>query len=70
MIFWNQAKDDDLIYVAFYKTKAYQHLIHNPLKLCKGVLQTKWKKLPLIQIIPPMRIYPPKCEMLPSLNNN
>ncbi len=42
MIFWNQAKDDDLIYVAFYKTKAYRHLIHNPLKLCKGVLQTKW----------------------------
>jgi hypothetical protein len=25
MTFWNQAKDDDLIYVAFYKTKAYQH---------------------------------------------
>jgi hypothetical protein len=37
MIFWNEAKDDDLIYVTFYKTKAYQHLIHNPLKLCKGV---------------------------------
>jgi len=35
--------------------------IHDPLKLSKGIFQTKWQKLQFIQIILPTMIDSPKC---------
>jgi hypothetical protein len=46
---------------AFSKCKTHQHLIHDSSKFCEGILQTKWQKLPLVQIILPMGINPQKC---------
>jgi hypothetical protein len=60
MISWGKLKND-VINVAFGKTKTYQHLIHDLLKLCKGIFQTKWQKLPLVQTILPMGVNCPKC---------
>jgi hypothetical protein len=45
MIFWNQAKDDGLIYVAFYKTKLYQHLIHKPFKTLQRCFSNQMAKI-------------------------
>ncbi len=58
--------------VAFGKTKTYQHLIHDLLKIWKGILQTKWKKIQLVQIILPMEINSQKChlDLVPSFNDN
>jgi hypothetical protein len=61
MISWGQTKNNDVINVAFGKTKTYQHSIHDPLKLCKGISQTKWQKLPLVQTIFSMGVNSPKC---------
>jgi len=60
MISWGQAKNNDIINVAFGKTKTHQHLIHDPLKFCRGIFQTKQKKLPLAQTILPMGVNSPK----------
>jgi hypothetical protein len=30
------------------------------MKFCKGIFQTKWQKLPLVQTILPMGVNPPK----------
>ncbi len=46
MISWGQGKNNDVINVAFGKTKTYQHLIYDHLKLCTDIFQTKWQKLP------------------------
>jgi len=48
MISWGQTKNKDVINVAFNKTKTHQYSIHDLLKFCKGILQTKWQKLPLV----------------------
>ncbi len=41
MISWGQAKNNDVINVTFGKIKIYQHSIHDLLKFCKGIFQTK-----------------------------
>jgi hypothetical protein len=56
MISWGQIKNNDVINVAFGKTKTCQHSIHDLLKFCKGIFQTKWQKLPLVQTILPMGV--------------
>ncbi len=43
------------------KIKTRQHLIHDPLTFYKGVFQTKWQKLSLIQTILAMKINSLKC---------
>jgi hypothetical protein len=43
-----EAKNNNVINVALGKTKAHQYLIHDFLKLWKGILLTKWQKLPLV----------------------
>ncbi len=48
MISWGQVQNNDVINVAFGKTKTCQHSIHDPLKFYKGIFQTKWQKLPLV----------------------
>jgi hypothetical protein len=58
VILWNEAKDNDFIYVTFDKTKTCQHLIHGLLKLCRGVFETKWRQPPLVQIVLSMKINP------------
>jgi hypothetical protein len=37
MVFWNQIKSNNIVDVAINKDKPSQNLIHNPLKLCRGV---------------------------------
>jgi len=61
MIFWGQVKINDVINQTFAKTKTYQNSDHDPLKLCKAILKTKWQKIPLVQIILHMRVNFPKC---------
>ncbi len=46
VISWNQTKNNDVINVAFDKTKACQHLVHDYLEFHKGVFQTKWLEPP------------------------
>ncbi len=41
MISWGQAKNNDVINVTFGKIKICQHSIHDLLKFCKGIFQTK-----------------------------
>ncbi len=48
MISLGQTKNNDVINIAFGKTKTHQHSIHDPLKLYKDIFQTKWQKLPLV----------------------
>jgi len=45
-----------------------QHLTHDLLKFWKVILQTKWKKIQLVQIILPMKINSQKChlDLVPS----
>ncbi len=61
MISCSQAKNNDVITIAFGKTKTCQNSIHDPLKFYKGIFQTKWQKLPLVQIVLPMGVNSPKC---------
>jgi hypothetical protein len=61
MISWGYAKTNDVINVAFGKTKTRQHSIHDPLKFCKGIFQTKWQKVSLVQTILCMGVNFPKC---------
>jgi hypothetical protein len=61
MISWGQAKNNDAINVAFGKTKTCQYSIHDTLKFCKGIFQTKWQKLPFVQTILPVGVNSPKC---------
>jgi hypothetical protein len=70
MISWGQAKNNDVINVAFGKTKTYQHLIHDLLKFYKGIFQTKWQKFPLVETILPMGLNSPKCYLAFSLSLN
>ncbi len=61
MISWGHAKNNGVINVTINKIKTHQHLIHDPLKFCKGVFQTKWQKLSLVQTILPMKINSLQC---------
>jgi hypothetical protein len=61
MISWSHAKNNDVINVTIGKIKTHQHLIHDPLKFCKCVLQTKWQNLSLVQTILPMKFNSLKC---------
>ncbi len=72
MISWGQAKNNDVINVAFGKTNTRQHLIHDPFELCRGIFQTKWQKFPLVQTILLMGSIPQKIVLTlsPSLNGN
>jgi len=56
MISWVQVKNNDVINVAFGKTKTRQHSNHDPLKFYKGIFPTKWQKLPLVQTILPIGV--------------
>jgi hypothetical protein len=38
MISWVLIKNNDVVNVAFAKTNTFQNSIHDPLKLCKGIL--------------------------------
>ncbi len=61
MISWGQAKNNDIINVTIGKIKTHQHFIHDPLKFCKGVFQTKWKTPSLVQTTLPMKTNSLKC---------
>jgi hypothetical protein len=72
MISWGQAKNNDVINVAFGKTKTHKHSIHDLFKFCRGIFQTKWQKFPLVQTILPWGLIPQNVilALSPSLNGN
>jgi hypothetical protein len=72
MISSGQTKINDVINVAFAKTNTCQDSIHDPLKFCKGIPQTKWHKILLVQIILHTKVNFPNVVLTlsPSFNGN
>jgi hypothetical protein len=73
MISWGYAKNNDVINVAFSKTKIWQHLIHDLLKFCRGIFLNQMVKTSIgTNNLPHGRLIPQNVVLTlsPSLNGN